>query len=1014
MGNIRKKVINKWDGGIKTSSRSNNPDTSDGAQLVKGFDVFKDPKKLIPMQSWEAFTTEAEKRYNIRAMGGVSETVYGVGSAMGNWYAPEWAYRLKITANQRMFQGAAVPLYLDMSTLPNDFWANAKADMSDVRTTNKDGRTFGVYTENVNTVAKTGDMWIHPNIVTRNNTPTLSQTHSVSENTSLATMDNASVFAYFFSVDLDGSPVNYFRFDNSFITPTTGASMGTLTVSLYTNNAGVPGTLVQTLGTYNADYITQSTLADYRDFIFNSFSLTGTYHIVLSCSGASAANIFAVRYLNSGTHTVGYATNVGLTAWSNTDTSSSMSYSFGYVMPEDIYFYIYYGNPDATELSLGVVDSAEYTEVANEPFWYNSGRFAYTFGDGMPGNIAYGGNHAAAPTGGAEQMTEEPHLYTTGLKGSAIKTFNNPIHTYFDDDVSLNSNDFTICLMVKGLTGSISNVIAGNNGTWHISVSSGVPEFFVSGDNANPTEVANITMVADRWYLIDFTFNNYIHYMINGLEVIDTTAAGDHDYVLAQDGVNIAGLGNNGVIAHLWGFKNDVVYDKQSKTKLFNFTESTFWTIGAQQDQDDEAIQFTGVQLYKKNIESGDWETVLNSGRAVRRLDYFPMNAFVDDSGTYFMVLSTDNFVNGGGSLYVAKVDSEEIIDPLNLPLGILVTAPRVAIQPETAIDATMYFNGDYSNVTTVSDASVFTAPSGIESLAAWRTYLAVAYTYRNKGYVYIWNLVADTLATEKVLVGTGRCRIVGTASDALFAVVDNYIDSAVRSASKPTMEIRQYVGNGRMETTHVIEVPVNIPTTEYLDYWDLAVSNFKIFRNQQTMFYARLPIDESGETFNEGLWAVGKNVEGKLALTLQIDTAGLGMPENIFGFAQQVFFIAKDGGIHRLADETYNNTALYRTLKMNEGLTETEKKLHGVELVFEPLDAGQTVSLYYKTDADAVRKKIFDLTETGAISWEQNYDINEENLPHYKEIEFEIESTGGKAAILEFNYKFEYLNDVT
>lgn len=1011
MANPRKKTIQLWDGGIKTSNRDNNPDTSDGAQIIKGFDIYKDSNKLIPMQSWESFTTEAEKRYNIRAMGGVGETVYGVGSAMQNWYSKEWAYRLKITANQRMFPGASVPLYVDMSTLPNDFWANVNEDMSDVRLTNNAGAAFGVYTENVNFSAKTGDMWVPASIMTSTYSPVLSQDYSFTENGTL-TNDNSSNFGFFFSVSLTGESINYFKLKKSYITPTTGTTMGTLTAYLYSNNAGQPGTLVATLGTYNADYLTQATVGDYREFIFDTISLTGTYHVVLTCSGASVANTFSLKYFASGVNTVGVATNVGLTTWTNSDTSASVSYSFGYVIPEDIYFYLYYGNPDATALPFSVPPGFNYSQSQNQPFVDSSARFAYTFGDSMPGNIYYGGNHEAGVAGGAEQFTTDPHLYTDGLIGSAIKTFSNTIQTDNDDEVSLDSNDFSISLMVKGITGS-GNLLVNLNNTWSITVSAGVLSFFVNGTSANPSENANITMVSDRWYIVDFSFDNYIQYCINGLTTIDTTAAGSHDYTLTGDGITIAALGNNGVIAHVWGYKNNVLTATTSKTKLFNFTESTFFTVGSQEDQTDVAIQYTGVQLYQKNIESGDWEAVLSQGRVVRNLSYFPMNAFVDDTGTYFMVLSTDNFVNGGGFLYVAKVDTEEVINPNNLNLGVLITSPHIVIQPETAINATMYFNGYYSIVTTVSDASVFTVPSGIESMAAWRTYLAVAYTYRNKGYVHIWDLVADGQATEKILTGTGRCRIVGNASDTLFAVVDNYIDDAVKSNSKPTMEIKQYVGNGRMETTHVIEIPVNIDDSTYADYWDLAVTNFKITRNTQTLFYARLPKDETGTTFNEGFWSVGKNSRGQLSLALQIDTEGLGMPENVFAFGQQVFFIAKDGGIHRLSADTYNNVALFTTLKMNEGNTQIEKKLIGVEIVTEPLRDGQTVSVYYKKDGDTERTKIFDLTGEGEFAYEQTYDINEENLPTYREIEFDIESTGGKAGILELNYRYEYLKDI-
>ena len=47
---------------------------------------------------------------------------------------------------------------------------------------------------------------------------------------------------------------------------------------------------------------------------------------------------------------------------------------------------------------------------------------------------------------------------------------------------------------------------------------------------------------------------------------------------------------------------------------------------------------------------------------------------------------------------------------------------------------------------------------------------------------------------------------------------------------------------------------------------------------------------DATTTTFYEGLWAVGKNSNDSLALSLMMDTEGLGMPMNIFGFYSKYF----------------------------------------------------------------------------------------------------------------------------
>ncbi len=207
MANIRKKSLRIWDGGIKTSKRDNNPDTSDGAQMIKGFDIYKDPKRLVPMQSFESFTTDEEKALGIRAMGGLSDTVYGAGKALKGWYGVDWEHRIKVSVAQQHHL-ASMPLWLDMSRLPADFWSHVNEDMSDVRITGKDGSTgYAVFTENVDTDAHTGDMWIDQGAVDQG-TPTVTTVEDYNGTGSVLSLDNSSTFAEAIPITLTGLHFN--------------------------------------------------------------------------------------------------------------------------------------------------------------------------------------------------------------------------------------------------------------------------------------------------------------------------------------------------------------------------------------------------------------------------------------------------------------------------------------------------------------------------------------------------------------------------------------------------------------------------------------------------------------------------------------------------------------------------------------------------------------------------------------------------------------------------------------
>lgn len=835
MANIQKKVISKWDDGITTSNRSSDPVTSNGAQMIKNFDIYRDPKKLVPMQNWEDFTTDAEKAYGIVAMGGVDSPVYGLGTYSDNWIGLGWNYRIKITPDST----AHSPLWFDLSLLGSTFWDNVNEDLTDVRITTSENRQISFHIENIDFDNQTGDLWI--------------------------------------------------------------------------------------------------------------------------------------------------------------DSSSGSTY-----------YYIYYGNSSVTSFPpYGSSASQLYKQQINT-FQPSSLRFAYTFGDNKAPNKYY----SDGATGSTEAFTTDP-LYHDGLVGKSITT---PVtlSTDADDDVGFAGARLSISFLVKFTSfpggGSQVNILEDLSGYWYVAIdSAGKIRFFINGTGGN-TEVTSTTVLSvDTWYVIDCVFDDDHSIYINSVVETFNTNDGNYDGNASNDTVLIrtnTGVTNICYISNVFGYIGALT-QAFITSKYNNYTDAGFWNIDTYENVSDINLIYTGkATLYYKSLTSGDWLPYQVSDSPLRFTKY-PVNAFVGSSGTYYILA---NSTNTTAFYYVgAEVDGD--IDEEYLSLGTFIQSFSKHLIQQTFAQTTStdYFNNN-SSVAEYStpDSSVFVAGSTIQSMAEWKKYLALGYNSRRRGFMSLWDLV-NTQDSELVDLGTGNVRIIGNTADTLFAVVDNFSDSAVSSSNRPTMEIRQYLGNGETRTTHVIDIFEVV--TDYDDYWERAVSNFKINRNREVLFYARLA--KSDTEFNEGFWSVGLNTDGRLSLTLQIDTEGLGMPMNVFGFAQQVFFIQKDGGIKKLSDSDYSRVSLFQTLKMNEGNTNISKDLKGVEIITEPLEANQVITIYYKTDTDADRVKIGEFSGEGEISKEFLYDDAGDNLNNYKEVEFYIESTGGKSAVLEFNYKYEYLNNI-
>jgi hypothetical protein len=124
---IKRVKIDTWDGGIINSDRSVN--FTDGASIVKNFDIYSDNKKLKPLPSFEPWSTQAENYYELTALDYDANTVgedniFATGRYIKNWLSPNFPYRIPITPNTANVVGQSAQMGIDLSRLSSDFWDN--------------------------------------------------------------------------------------------------------------------------------------------------------------------------------------------------------------------------------------------------------------------------------------------------------------------------------------------------------------------------------------------------------------------------------------------------------------------------------------------------------------------------------------------------------------------------------------------------------------------------------------------------------------------------------------------------------------------------------------------------------------------------------------------------------------------------------------------------------------------------------------------------------------------------
>jgi len=273
--------------------------------------------------------------------------------------------------------------------------------------------------------------------------------------------------------------------------------------------------------------------------------------------------------------------------------------------------------------------------------------------------------------------------------------------------------------------------------------------------------------------------------------------------------------------------------------------------------------------------------------------------------------------------------------------------------------DNTVYFNLWLDDIGGVSGATItdpeYDSTMRVTDMASWGDYMWLI-GYDQQPYttrLLLWDL-ERTQWSQMINIPNSRGGAIGTIGNQVVCAVDEFIDLTKGAASTSEQDNGHSAFSVRAINGSAVETLYRYiaPTNTNGALWPCQ-HNY----NDTFLFYGRFPLDATPTKYMEGIWAVGRrNANSPLALSLLLDTSGLGSMEGYLGFGYHHFFAhGGDGSVSRLDNfqtGTYDVTAVYESLMLGSD-TPYKKQLNGVTVVTEDLPAGATVVLKYRLDTD-------------------------------------------------------------
>lgn len=307
--------------------------------------------------------------------------------------------------------------------------------------------------------------------------------------------------------------------------------------------------------------------------------------------------------------------------------------------------------------------------------------------------------------------------------------------------------------------------------------------------------------------------------------------------------------------------------------------------------------------------------------------------------------------------------------------------------------------------------------PSGgyISAICEYGNFLAIAWSpnsiFNTTAKVYLWDRDSSlTTTSEKIDWGYGELKVLEELEGELIGI--QQISSTDIFNSQLT--VKRYAGvSGTQEIAKLVGSTATCTLTTR-----------KQKRDRRLYFMSTITVDG---TKYQGVWSIGRSETGRFCLSLDRtpndDTALSG--ETLWGFyivGSYMFISYQDGSgyaMRKTLDTAgYSATSLWQSIinprnesSDNDSDASISKKLIGVTITTDPLPSGASVTVKYRINSESSYTTIFTYsTENGLDHSAINIESTGANLPEYKEIQFQLLSTGG-AEITGFSYAREILD---
>lgn len=307
----------------------------------------------------------------------------------------------------------------------------------------------------------------------------------------------------------------------------------------------------------------------------------------------------------------------------------------------------------------------------------------------------------------------------------------------------------------------------------------------------------------------------------------------------------------------------------------------------------------------------------------------------------------------------------------------------------------------------TVTPVLVLPDDLKIVAACAYGNYLAIGCTstqsYNKRNVVYLWDR-DSSLATVTGIIdfGEGELKHLANLNNKLTAVMGFYLYSSTDGLSldRPKVLIKQASGNfavtlNKLDADDDVTITNDLPRTTY-------VADNKLY------FPATIPLDSDTRL---GIWVVDEY--GRVTLDFTQD--GATSYEGIFRVGNAWFIAHSDDGSVNTSDHAkgFSTTlsSIYESLIFSAGNPDVTKQLIGVAVTTEPLPTAGQIILKYRINEETSWTTILTETTNNSISHQAiNIESSGAALPEFKEIQFQILSTGG-AIVTGLEFKSEITN---